>query len=89
MTADGYVVRAWLDGLNPDDVQVYLRRNRLVLEAAQGARYGHDRPDARGVSEMSMRFRRYLRLPYDADPGRMKVTAEKGIIEITIPRRGQ
>ena len=89
MGAEGYYVRAWLDGVQPDDVRVYLRRNRLVLETAQGTRYGHHRPGARGVSEMRMRFRRQLRLPYDADPGRMKVATENGVIEITIPRRGQ
>ena len=89
MTAEGYYVRVHLDGVQPDDVKVYLRRNRLVLETAQGARYGHHRPDARGVSQMRMRFRRQLHLPYDADPGRMEMTTEDGVIEILIPRRGR
>ena len=89
MTEDGYYVRAYLDGLHPDDVQVYLRRNRLVLQAAQGDRYGLYKPNARGASQWKMRFRKQLRLPYDADTKNMTTTTENGIIEIYFPRRSQ
>lgn len=89
MTEDGYYVRAYLDGLYPDDIQIYLRRNRLVLQAVQGDRYGLYKPNASGVSQWKMRFRKQLRLPYDADSNRMTTTTENGIIEIYFPRRSQ
>jgi len=89
MTEDGYYVRAYLDGLHPDDVQVYLRHNRLILQAAQGDRYGLYEPNARGVSQWKMRFRKQLRLPYDADTNHMTTTTENGIIEFYFPRRSQ
>jgi len=89
MTEDGYYVRASIEGLRPEDVQVYVRRNRLVLQIAQGDQYGRYNPDARRVSQWQMRFRRQLRLPYDADWSRMTTSTKNGIMEIHIPRRRQ
>jgi HSP20 family molecular chaperone IbpA len=89
MTGDGYYVHAWLDGLRPEDVQVYLRRNRLVLQVDQGDQYGLYNPNARRSSQWQMSFRRQLRLPYDADGARMTTSTKDGIMEIYIPRRGQ
>ena len=40
MTEDGYYLRAHLEGLRPEDVQVYFRNNRLVLKIAQGEQHG-------------------------------------------------
>jgi HSP20 family molecular chaperone IbpA len=87
MTGDGYYVRAWLEGLDPGELQVYLRGNRLVLQIARSDRTGVQRPDARRVSRWQMRFRRQLRLPYDADRTGMTTRVKNGIMEIHIPRR--
>jgi len=89
MSEDGYYVRVWLDGLRPEDVQVYLRRNRLVLRVVQSDQYGLVSPYARRSSQWQMSFRRQLRLPYDADGTRMTTSTQDGIMEIYIPRRGQ
>jgi HSP20 family molecular chaperone IbpA len=89
MTEDGYYVRAHIEGLRPEDVQIYLRRNRLVLQITQGDKYGLYYPDTRRSSLWQMRFRRQLRLPYDADGTRMTTSTENGIMEIYIPRRSR
>jgi HSP20 family molecular chaperone IbpA len=89
MTEDGYYVRAYLEGLRPEDLQIYLRRNRLVLQIAQGDRYGLYNPYARRASQWQVRFRRQLRLPYDADWARMTTSTRNGLMEIYIPRRNQ
>jgi len=89
MTEDGYYVRAFLEGLHPEDVEIHIRRNRLVLQVAQGDQYGRYNPSARRVSRWQMRFRRQLRLPYDADWTRMTTSTKNGIMEIHIPRRNQ
>lgn len=86
---DGYYVYVCLDGLHPDDIQVYIRHNRLVLQVAQGDRHGLYQTDVRGVSQWKMRVRRQLRLPYDADANRMTTTMKNDVIEIYIPRREQ
>ena len=88
-TSDGYYVRAYLEGLQPEDVQVYLRRNRLVLQINQGNQYRVNDPYAERASRWQTRFRRQLRLPYDADPAGMTTSTRDGIMEIHIPRRFQ
>lgn len=80
---DGYYVRAYLQGLAPEDIQVYVRRNRLILRVVQ------DTADTRGYSQWRMNFSKRLRLPYDADWMQMRTTAKDGVMEIYIPRRGQ
>jgi len=89
LTEDGYYVRAHIEGLRPEDVQVYVRRNRLVLQIAQGDQNGRYNPDARRSSQWQVRLRRQLRLPYDADWSRMTTSTKNGIMEIHIPRRSQ
>lgn len=89
MTKDGYYVRANIQGLRPEDVQIYLRRNYLVLQATQGDQYGLYNPDVSRASQWQMRLRRQLRLPYDADWTRMTTSTMNGIMEIYIPRRNQ
>lgn len=85
----GYYVRAWLDGLRPEDIHVYLERNRLVLQVAQGGRDELHDTNARGVSRWQMSFRRQLRLPRDADGTRMTMSMNNGILEIYIPARSR
>lgn len=89
MTEDGYYIRARVQGLRPEDVQVYVRRNRLVLQIAEGDRYRRYGPDFNSRSRLQMRVRKQLRLPYDADWTRMTTSTNNGTIEIFIPRRSQ
>ena len=86
-TQDGYYVRAYIEGLRPEDIQVFIRRNRLVLQVEQGDQYGQYSPGPRSTSQWRMSFRKQLRLPYDADWTRMTTTTTNGIMEIYIPRR--
>ncbi|MGB5426852.1 MAG: Hsp20/alpha crystallin family protein [Gammaproteobacteria bacterium] len=86
-TEDGYYVRTYIEGLRPEDIQVFIRRNRLVVQVEQGDRYGLSRPDNRRNSQWRMQFRKQLRLPYDADWTRMTTSTTNGTMEIYIPRR--
>lgn len=87
MNEDGYYVLAYLDGLTPEDVRVYVRRNRLVLRVAQGDRRGLNTADTRRSSQWRMSFSKQLRLPYDADWMQMRTTTKNGVMEIYLPRR--
>ncbi len=87
-SADGYYIRVYLDGIRPEDLQVTPRRNRLILEIAQGGRHGPD-IDGRSASRWQMRMRKVLRLPPDADWTRLTTTTSNGIMEIHIPGRRQ
>ena len=88
MTREGYFVRVYLDGLRTGDVEVFPWRNRLVVQFARGGRQGqYDRGG--GVSRWQMRYRRQLRLPFDADWRRMTKSTNNGILEIRIPWRNR
>lgn len=87
MSADGYYVRAYPGGLRPEDVQVIVRGNRLILQTAQGNLYRSAGPDERSFAQWHMRLRRQLPLPYDADWTRMSTSTSNGVLDIYIPRR--
>jgi len=87
MTADGYYVRAFPGGLRPEDMQVIVRGNRLILQTAQSNLYRSTGPDERSFAQWHMRLRRQLPLPYDADWTRMSTSTGNGVLNIYIPRR--
>jgi len=89
MTGDGYYVRVYPEGFRPEDVQVYVRGNRLVLQTSQDNYYRSTAPDAHSNAQWRMRLRRQLRLPYDADWTRMTTSTDNGILDIYIPGRIQ
>lgn len=86
-TEDGYHVRINIEGLRPEDIQIYIRRNRLVLQVEQGDRYDMSKPGTRSTSLWRMHFRKQLPLPYDADWMRMTTSTTNGIMNIYIPRK--
>ena len=87
MNEDGYYVRVYSEGLRPEDIQVYIRHNRLVLQVEQDKQYGLRHPNARYTSQWQLHFSKQLRLPYDADWTRMTTSTKDGIMEIQLPRR--
>ena len=89
IAGDGYYVRACLEGVHPEDVQVYPWHNHLVLQITQGDQRRLFNHGSSGVARWQMRIRRQLRLPYDADWTRMTVSMKHGIMEIYIPRSRQ
>ena len=86
---NGYYLRVHSEGVRPEDIRVFIRRNRLVLQVEQGRQYGMRRPNARYTSQWQMHYSKQLRLPYDADWTRMTTGAKDGILEIRIPARIQ
>ena len=88
-TEEGYYVRVYLDGLQPDEIQVFVRRNRLVLQSAQDDEYGQLSPGSQSFSRSHRHFRKQVQLPYDADGTRITTDAKDGVMEIYIPRAGQ
>ena len=89
MSEDGYYLKVYLEGISPEQVQVFVQRNTLVVQSAQSHEYGAQDPSAFRLARSQSAFRKRLRLPYDADPSRMETRAENGILVIDIPRRDQ
>ena len=89
MSEDGYYVRVYLEGISPEEVQVFVRYNTLVVQSAQSHEYGMGNRGAFRVARSQASFRKRLRLPFDADANRMQTTSENGVLQIYIPRRDQ
>lgn len=84
---EGYLVRVYAVGIKPQDIEVTVDRGRLRLRTEMGAR--RDWQDEYRRSRVSgySYFSRNISLPYDADPGKMVITATDDVLEIMIPRR--
>jgi HSP20 family molecular chaperone IbpA len=89
MDESGYYVRAYLKGLTPEDVQVYVRHNRLVFRVSQGDRRSQQSVNRPGSSYWRMSYTRKLRLPRDADWMQMSTTTKDGVLEIHLPRKSR
>ncbi len=82
---DHYIVRAELPGVEPDEVKVEVRDNRLVLE---GERKLKDEEEQREAQETEIRYGRFFRsipLPERVMADRARAKFENGILEITMP----
>ncbi|HLG73068.1 MAG TPA: Hsp20/alpha crystallin family protein [Chloroflexota bacterium] len=85
-TADEYVVRAWLPGFRPEDVNISAVGNQLTISgkpagysAPEGARYL--------VQEIgAAEFQRSLTLPVEFDVNNAQAHYEKGVLTLTLPK---
>ena len=80
-----YHVVAELPGLSPNDVQVEVENDELVI---QGERQVERDRDEGGVHLSERRFGYFYRripLPEGADPGQAKATFRDGVLEIIMP----
>lgn len=83
---DGLIVAAEMPGVSMDAVEVIVHQNTLTIkgrkepEANASAASYHRRERATG------RFARTIALPFSVDAGKVKATAEAGIVSIDLPR---
>ncbi|HTU48674.1 MAG TPA: Hsp20/alpha crystallin family protein [Bryobacteraceae bacterium] len=80
-----YVVRAELPGLRPEDVNLEIENDALVL---QGERKIQREEDRAGVHRTEIRYGRFYRsipLPEGADVEQARARFENGVLEVTVP----
>ncbi len=84
----GYEITVELPGIEVKDVELKVRGDMLTLRGEK--REESERKDKdRHVSERRFgRFQRSLRLPPDADAGKVEATCANGVLRITLPRSG-
>jgi HSP20 family protein len=81
------VVRVEIAGVDPDDVDVTVEDRTLTIS---GSRSLDETTEGNGFHRreiFSGEFRRSLVLPEGLDAGEITAKADKGIIEVTIPRK--
>jgi HSP20 family protein len=81
-----YEVTVELPGIDMKDVELVVRNDMLTLRGEK--REETERSDRdRHVSERRYgSFQRSLRLPPDADPGKVEATCANGVLRITLPK---
>lgn len=85
--AEGYLLRIYTRGMNPEDITIRTERGRIRLEATTlAARNWRDGQRTARASAYG-RFSRTLSLPRDADAAGLVTRVAEGMIEIRIPRR--
>jgi HSP20 family molecular chaperone IbpA len=88
MYEDGYLLRVYTQGLAPEDIEVVADRGRLRLrsERSRQREWQSEQPYWRSSTSSRSSVRRSIRLPYDADGGKLTTSVEEGVLVIRIPR---
>ncbi len=84
--ADGYLLRIYTKGMNPEDIAISTGRGRIRLEATTQAWRNWQDGQRTARASAYGRFSRTLRLPRDADAAGLETRITDGLLEIRIPR---
>jgi HSP20 family protein len=89
-TDDAYIVEAVLPGLRPDEIDVAIRDNVLVINAeSRQENTDTQQGTVHRIERRYGRFSRALTLPSQVDPARVQATLENGILRLQIPKAEQ
>lgn len=86
---DEAVVRVELPGFSPEDVEVSVEKDYLVLKGERKAEEADDNHTYYRQERWSGAFERRIRLPYAVDADGVKATFENGVLNIELPRTAQ
>jgi HSP20 family protein len=88
-TADHYVLRADLPGLDDDDVKVQLEDNVLTISGERKAQHEQHEEGYYRIERAFGNFARSLTLPEGVDPDAVQADFDRGVLEIRIPKPEQ
>jgi len=81
-SGDSIQVRALVPGVKPEDVDIQLVDNNLVIEGEKKSDYS-ERPYIRKERSFG-RFKNSIRMPFRVDPGRINATIKNGILTVAL-----
>jgi HSP20 family protein len=89
-TESGYVVRATMLGVRPEDIQIYVQGNRLTLRAQSQS----EREELQGEYVLmrerhTATYYRALALPAPVNSEQADAHYEQGVLTLTLPRARQ
>jgi HSP20 family protein len=85
-TADGFVLRADLPGLDQDDVSIEVKDNILSIAGERRNEHEEEREGYYRVERAYGSFSRSLSLPRGVDPESVSARFDKGVLEVRIPK---
>jgi len=84
-TAEGYVVRFDLPGVDPKDVDISVEENVLTVKGERKKKFESNGEDGWYNEAGYGKFHRTFGLPKDVDSDAIRATYEHGVLEVTIP----
>lgn len=84
--SDRYLVRADVPGVDPKDIEITLDDGVLTLRGERKEEVKDEKEGYRRVERFSGRFFRRFTLPERTDPDKVGARADKGVLEISIPK---
>jgi len=88
-TDDDFVLRADLPGLSEGDVNIELEDNVLTVSGERKSEHEQRKEGYYRVERASGAFSRSLTLPEGVDPGKVKASFYRGVLEVRIPKPEQ
>lgn len=86
-TEDAVYVRAELEGINPEDLDISVVRNRLIIKGKKSEETIAQGKHFQKIERSYGTFSRSVILPSSVDIEKIKATFQKGTLEIVIPKR--
>ena len=83
---DNLYVRAELPGVNPEDLDITIKDQQLVLRGERKIPPGEKDVNYHRRERESGIFRRILRLPVQVDPDKVEATCKDGILTIKLAK---
>lgn len=84
---DRYEVSLELPGVDPDDVQITLEDEVLVIRGEKRREESHRNGRQHRIERVYGSFQRMLDLPLDADPEQIKASFRHGVLTVRIGKR--
>jgi len=84
-TADGYLVRFDLPGVEPKEVDISVEENVLTVKGERKQKFDSNGADGWYNEAAYGKFHRTFALPKDVDSDAIRATYEHGVLEVKIP----
>jgi HSP20 family protein len=79
-------ITAELPGVDEKDIEITLVDDLLTIKGEKKAEAERKEKDYHIVERSYGAFQRSLRLPFDADSGKVEAHFEKGVLKVTVPK---
>jgi HSP20 family protein len=78
------VVKADLPGVTPDDIEVTLRDDALIIEGERHSEHEHQQGNVWRTERVYGGFRRVIPLPEGVDPNSVEAQFNNGVLEVSL-----
>jgi HSP20 family protein len=85
-TADAYMIRIEIPGMEPKDVQVTLQDNILTVKGEKKEEFKQNDERFYRVERSHGMFSRSLRLPAPVDGAKVNAIFKNGLLNVTVPK---